>query len=305
LRLASRADSLGSGEIVRSEGISHHFWAISPAVFGMCTVLLSIPAHAQTKGEASLELARDAWNRGELGQAESLLNEALSRGGLKRDQTLECYVRLGAARAVLGKKDAAQTAFRFAALMNSSFVVPPDAGKRAVQVADAVRKQQIGFGELALKLELPQKPKVATSIPVTVTMDGAHTTLFARVGLAAKESTTGKTFAFEMTPAETMHFTVPATLALPNGEVSIHIEALDTNDNQLAVTEGHARIASEIAKTEKVEEKKRGGFWSSPWPYVIGSVVLAGAAAGGIGIYFGAQSSSQINVGAPSVRPGS
>jgi hypothetical protein len=269
----------------------------------MGTILFSHLARAQSRGAPSLDLARDAWNRGEFQQAESLLTEALARGGLKRDQTLECYVRLGSARAVLGKKDAAQAAFRQAALMDAQFAVPSDAGRKAVQLADAVRKQQMGFGELALKLELPRNPRAGASLAVTVTMDGAHTPLFARVGLSARESTTGKSFAFEMAPAETMHFTIPASLAIPDGDVGVRVEALDVHDNQLAVSEGHVRIAAP-PKVEAESKKGSGGFWSTAWPYVLGGVVLAGAAAGGIGIYFGAQSSGQVNVGAPSVRPG-
>jgi len=273
-----------------------------PILVSLCIFLLPSSAHAQS-GSSSLDLARDAWNRGELAQAESLLNEALSRGGLKRTETLECYVRLGSARAVLGKKDSAQAAFRLAALMDANFVVPSDAGKKAVQLADNVRKAQVGFGELALKLDVPSSTKPATSIEVKVSMDGAHTSMVTRVGLVAKESTSGKTFNFELSPAETMHFTVPSSLALPNGDVSIHVEALDKSDNQLAFSDGRVRVSS--PKKEEPTVKAGGGFWSSAWPYVIGGFVLAGAAAGGVGVYFvSQQGASHINVGAPSVRPG-
>jgi hypothetical protein len=45
--------------------------------------------------------------------------------------------------------------------------------------------------------------------------------------------------------------------------------------------------------------RKGGGFWSSPWPYVIGGVALAGA---GTAVYFGTRPSEQVAVGAPTVR---
>ena len=269
------------------------------ALLGLCIFLLSRNARAEGKGAASLDLAHDAWNRGEIQEAEKLLDDALKKGGLSRDQTLDCYVRLGSANAVLGRKKEAQAAFRTAALMDAGFAVPSDAGKKAVNLADQVRKEQLGFGQLELHLDLPKAPKVGAPIGVTVTMDGAHTTLFTRVGLSAKESTSGKTFAFEMVPAETMQFTIPGSLALPNGDVAVHVEALDASDNQLTTSDGRVRIVAE--KPEPVATKK-GGFWSSPWPYLIGGVVLAGAAAGGVGIFLGTQSSAQVNVGAPTVR---
>jgi hypothetical protein len=181
--------------------------------------------------------------------------------------------------------------------------VPPDAGKRAVQAADAVKRQQAGFGMLALKVDAPEKTKAGVALPITVSMDPAHTTLFARVGLLAREPSTGKTFNFENAPAEKMQFTIPASLMLPNASLTIHVEALDKSDNQLAVSEARVRVLGE----QKEEEPKRvaaGGFWSSPWPYVIGGALLAGVAAGSVGLYFGVQGSSNVNVGAPSVRPG-
>lgn len=270
---------------------------------GIAILGVSATVYAQTTGAASLDQARDAWNRGEFQQAETLFVEALARGGLKRDQTLECYVKLGSARAVLGRKQEATAAFRQAALMDAGFAVPPDAGKRAVQAAEQVRKQQAGFGVLALKVEAPEKTKAGAALPITVSMDPAHTTLFARVGLVAKEPSTGKTFNFENAPAEKMQFTIPASLMLPNAALTIHVDALDKSDNQLAFADAHVRVLG----AEKEEEPKKvagGGFWSSPWPYVIGGALLAGAAAGGVGLYFGIQGSSNVNVGAPSVRPG-
>jgi hypothetical protein len=230
--------------------------------------------------------------------------EALARGGLKREQTLECYVKLGSARAVLGRKQEATAAFRQAALLDANFVVPADAGKRAVQAADAVRKQQAGFGTLALKIDVPSTAKPGAPLAVTVSMDAAHTTLFARVGLLAREPSTGKTFNFENAPAERMQFTIPASLTLPNAALTIHVEALDKSDNELAVTEAHVHIQGEQRSEDSGTKKTGGGFWSTPWPYVIGGVLVAGAAAGSVGLYFGVQGSGTINVGAPTVRPG-
>lgn len=262
-------------------------------------------ASAQTTGATSLEAAKDAWNRGEFQQAETLLVEALARGGLKRDQTLECYVRLGSARAVLGRKQEATAAFRQAALLDADFAVPADAGKRASQAAEAVKKQQAGFGVLALALDLPRAAAAGSPVPVTVKMDPAHTPLVARVALSAREATTGKTFALESAPSTTMRFTVPASLALPGGDVAVRAEALDKSDNRLAVSEGRVRVGAEAARREEpASAAKGGGFWGSAWPWVIGGALLTGAAAGGLGAYFAFQGAGTINVGAPALRTG-
>jgi hypothetical protein len=269
------------------------------AFLGVSTTL-----SAQTTGAASLDQARDAWNRGEFQQAETLLVEALSRGGLKRDQTLECYVKLGSARAVLGRKSESALAFRQAALLDADFLVPADAGKRAVQAADAVKKQQAGFGVLALKVDVPTTAKPGAPLSVSVSIDPAHTTLIARVGLLAREPSTGKTFNFENAPSEHMQFTIPASLTLPNAALTIHVDALDKSDNQLAFGEAHVHVAGEQKSEDTGTKKAGGGFWSTPWPYLIGGAVLAGAAAGSVGLYFGLQANPNVNVGAPSVRPG-
>ena len=101
-------------------------------------------------GSAALERARASWNQGEFESAEPAYQEALEKGGLPRDAALECFVKLGAVRAVLGKKELAQAAFRTAALIDQDFVVPPEAGKKAAALADAAKVQQAKVGVGAL-----------------------------------------------------------------------------------------------------------------------------------------------------------
>jgi hypothetical protein len=260
----------------------------------VCALLLSATTAAwadRPAGAIALDQARDAWGRGEFPQAEGLYQEAISRGGLKRDQALECWVHIASARAVLGKKDLAMAAFRQAALMDAAFVVPPEAGKRALQVAEAVRKQQVGFGQLQLKLAIPSSPPASVAIPVVVSMDAAHAGLVTRLWFVARDAATTKSFEFENLPAETVKFTIPANLA--------------ASDNQMASSEAHVHVRGAAGPIEGPPgEERRGGFWSSPWPYLIGGTVLAGAVAGTVGIYFGARTPTQVNVGAPTIRPG-
>lgn len=258
-------------------------------------------------GAEALEQARDAWGRGEFPQAEAHYQESLAHGGLKRDQALECWVHVGAARAVLGKKELAMAAFRQAALMDARFVVPPEAGKRATQLAEAVRSQQAGFGELHLKVSVPSSPPPSVPVPVVVSMDPAHVGLVTRLWLVAKGLPTAKAVEIDEVPAETVRFTLPASLAAAGAELSVRVDALDGSDNQLATFEARVRVlgATSTADVATAEPPGRGGFWSSPWPYVIGGALLAGATLGSVGLYFGAQTPTQVNVGAPSIRPGS
>ena len=274
----------------------------------VCALLLSATTAAwadRPAGAIALDQARDAWGRGEFPQAEGLYQEAISRGGLKRDQALECWVHIASARAVLGKKDLAMAAFRQAALMDAAFVVPPEAGKRALQVAEAVRKQQVGFGQLQLKLAIPSSPPASVAIPVVVSMDAAHAGLVTRLWFVARDAATTKSFEFENLPAETVKFTIPANLAASGADLVVRVDALDASDNQMASSDAHVHVRGAAGPIEGPPgEERRGGFWSSPWPYLIGGTVLAGAVAGTVGIYFGARTPTQVNVGAPTIRPG-
>jgi len=47
------------------------------------------------------------------------------------------------------------------------------------------------------------------------------------------------------------------------------------------------------------DDSKKGGFWSSPWPYVIGGVALA---AGGAAVYVATRPTDDVAVGGAAVR---
>lgn len=265
------------------------------------------PRTTEPRGAGSLELARKAWAEGEFAKAESMYREALSRGGFEPKETLECWVYLGVTRAVLGKRDLAVSAFRQAAFIDPNFQIPSEGGKKAAQLATEVRRQQRGFGQLVPKVEAPSDVPPGAPFVVRVTMDPAHTALVTRLGLLVRDGTTGQTFQFEHEPEESVKFTVPQAMAVPGARLVVRVDALDGSDNKLATTEVRVSVkgaaaSAPVAAAPSEKERKSGGFWSTPWPWIIGGTVVVGAAATAIGV--AAMPPSEVDVGAPRLRPG-
>jgi len=255
-------------------------------------------------GSAALERARASWNQGEFDTAEPAYQEALDKGGLSSDATLECFVKLGAVRAVLGKKELALAAFRTAALINQDFVVPAEAGKKAVALADAAKLQQakVGVGPLKAEPSAPAEVESGAAFAVHVLLDPAHATVISRLGLSVFDGTTGKTYRFEeAAQSPVVHFRVPATIAMPGSMLVLHIDALDVHDNQLASAESRVKVRSTPTSTGTSPfVASSGSFWSTPWPYLIGGTLLA---AGGVGAYFLLRPPSQVAVGSAVIEP--
>jgi hypothetical protein len=116
---------------------------------------------------------------------------------------------------------------------------------------------------------------------------------------------------------------VTSDLTMPSASILVRIDALDAHGNRLASAEERvrvparddARVAAVGGGSSSAKEpsgssssagsggdttlRKGGGFWSSPWPYLIGGVALAGA---GTAVYFGTRPSEQVSVGQVGVR---
>ncbi len=276
--------------------------------------------YAQAEGASETRLrAKEAWDRGEFDSAEPLYKEALDRGGLSPVETLDCFVHLGAARAVMGRKAAALVAFRQAALLDPRFLVPSEAGKKAVTIANQARREEAKTGAFHLRLEVPETANANKPFRVAATIDPAHAAFISRVGIVARDQA-GETSYEKSEPATTsVGFEVPGSVALPNAVLTIRLDALDGHDNRLASVEKRVRIGAATTGTASGEpsatapdwskpippEKKDsvrkdgGGFWSSPWPYVIGGVALA---AGGAAVYLGTRPTDDVSIGVASVR---
>lgn len=273
-------------------------------------------------GAPALQQARAAWDRGALDTAEPLYREAIKTGGLAPGELLEGYVRLGAIRAALGKKDQAIAAFRAASILDASFSVPGEAGPRGPALAERAKKDTAKIGNLKLSLKAPKETPSGQSFHVTAHVDAAHVPIVVKVGLVARDATSGKETTLEAKPDESVDFEVPADLTLPGASIALRVDALDGTSNRLGSVEEKVRVpesgptstastagpstsspssavAGAAAASSDPGERKGRGFWSSPWPYVIGGVALAGA---GAAVYFGTRPQDDVSVGQIGVR---
>jgi hypothetical protein len=286
-----------------------------------------IAAEAPSPGAAALRQARAAWDKGSLKSAEPLYREALEKGGLAPSEVLEGYVRLGAIRAAAGKKQQAIAAFRAAAILDASFAVPAEAGRRGPALAAQARKDTAKIGSIKLKLEAPKDADAGKPFKVTVKLDAAHVPIVAKIGLVAKEGTSAKEALLEAKADESVDLDVPSDLAVANASVLVRVDALDAHQNRLASVEEQVKVGDAPAGPTPVvvaptptppskgsgftptsadpapppdrDARKGRGFWASPWPYVIGGVALAGA---GAAVYFGTRPSQDVSVGQVGVR---
>jgi hypothetical protein len=262
-----------------------------------------------------LTRARDAWAKGEFDIAGPQYQAALDGGGLSPDDVLDAYVHLGAAEVVAGKPKIAADAFRRAALLDPEFQLPPEAGKRATQLAAAARRAASKVGPLALGAEVPTSAPSGRAIPVDATIDQGHVSVVSRVGIVARDPLTTHSYAHTEPASASVHFEVPSSLTLPQATLVVRVDALDANDNRLASVERRLHVAaappaarapaaqskSESVKNERRNEKEAGGgFWSTAWPWVIGGTLLA--AGGAAGYYFGLRPTDDVNVGAVRVH---
>ncbi len=272
---------------------------------GVGLLCIAPSAHA-APGSDALTHARQAWEDGEFDKAERDYQQALDSGGLDRAATLECYVHIGAVKAVLGKKEGALVAFRTALLIDENFAVPPEAGKKAIALAEAARRQRGRVGMLHLDVSVPDEVASGAPFAVNVLMDAAQAMLVARFTLHVKDVTTHKAFSAEEGAGSITHFRVPSSMTLPKASLSIEVEALDNHDNELTNAEAHttvrgspvrARAESALATGPHEGDTAKTGasFWSSPWPNVIGGVILAAGAA--TGMYFLLKPPDQVSIG--------
>lgn len=290
-----------------------------------CLALLGVttPARAAepSPGGPALRQARAAWDRGALDTAEPFYREALEKGGLAPNEVLEGYVRLGSIRAAHGKKDQAVAAFRAASILDASFTVPPEAGPKGPSLADRAKRDTAKIGTIQLAVQVPKEASAGKPFKITATIDKAHVPIVARVGVVAKDGTSGKETTLEAKTDESVEIEIPGEIALPNASIVVRVDALDAHANRLASAEDRVRVPDSVAvaavpaggagnatgagtvgttyRAGDADVRKGGTFWSTPWPYVIGSVALAGA---GAAVYFGTRPPDDVTVGQVGVR---
>ena len=285
-------------------------------VLAITIATTALPAYAEAPpGGAALRQARAAWDKGSIETAEPLYRDALEKGGLAPNEVLEGYVRLGSIRASLGKKDQAIAAFRAASILDSTFAVPTEAGPKGPSYAAQAKRDTAKIGSIQLSVRAPKDAAAGKSFKVTAVLDAAHIPIVAKIGLVARDGTSGKEVVAEAKAAESVDLDVASEVTMPNASVLVRVDALDKQGNRLATAEGRVRVgegkgavAAVAATTTPAAGanassdsgvRKGGGFWSTPWPYIVGGLALAGA---GTAVYFGTRSSDQVTVGQVGVR---
>ncbi len=283
----------------------------------MAAASSALAAGDSAPGGPALRQARAAWDRGSLEQAEPLYREAIEKGGLTPPEVLEGYVRLGSIRAALNKKDQALAAFRAASIIDATFQVPAEAQGRGISLADKAKKDTAKIGSIQLGVQVPKETAAGKSFKVTATLDKGHLPIVNKIGVTAKDGTTGKEISLDAKPDESVEFEIGSDITLPGASILVHVDALDGHQNRLQSVEERVRVpadgsgpvaasSSSSAPSSAVNTKpqpagdqglrKGGGFWSSPWPYVIGGIAVAGVTTA---VYFGTRPVENVNIGTP------
>lgn len=272
----------------------------------LCVISASVDVSAQQplgRGKGALDRATGAWGKGDYDTAETLFNEAIEQGGLSRKDTLEVYIHLGATRAVLGKREGALVAFRQAALMDPEFKSPLEAGKKAAQMAEQAKKQQLSnLGRIELHAKFPKRVQAGKTFDVPVRMDPAFSAVLSKVAISVTDQLSDKTYTSDQPAGAEMSFMVPAKLVTGEASLSVKLVGLDGRDNELVTTEsrvavdgkapGGAGLGGPSSPTPDKGPPKK--FWQTPWPYVLGGVALA--AGGGALYYFVLRPADHIEV---------
>jgi len=279
------------------------------------------PVYAQSSTSAgppasdkALQRAREAWDGGDFDLAPGLYQRAIDAGSMRRADVLEAYVRIGSALAVGGKTRLALVALRQAALLDPTFSVPPEAGKKAVVLADKARRAQRKVGSLALSAQVPDEVSSGAPFAVDVTLAPGHSFLVDSVGLVVRDSLAGRTFQQDSPPEANLRFDVPLRMTLPDASLVVRVQAFDAHNNELVSAEKHVHVTRPVVAPsplatlgpvrssrtrDHAHDASHGGFWTTAWPYVIGGAALA---AGGAVVYFASRPTNEVNVGAPSVE---
>jgi hypothetical protein len=255
-----------------------------------------------------LAQASAKWDEGLLTEAEPLYKKALSDGGLFPTDVVLVFSRIGTVQALTKNKDAALSAFRNAALIDPAFQLPGESGPLARKLYEEARKGAAKLGgKLEISAEAPERVDAGKGFTVVAKVPETFTPVIEKIGIEVKD-TMGKTIAFkaDLPSAESVTFEVPGKHVPGSTTLLVRVSAQDQFGNRWAMQE--ARVKTREAKVVEAplveapstdDKSKKGGFFSTPWPYVIGGAVLV---AGGVSLFFATRSPSDINVGAPAWR---
>lgn len=275
--------------------------------------------YAQSSSNRALDKARAAWDNADFDLAPALYETALEVGSLTKSDVVDAYARMGSALAINGKRKPAIEAFRKAAMLDPTFQLPPEAGKKANALAKLAKRQQARAGTLSIGLQVADEVDSGEPFAVDVTISQPpRTALVDTLSFSARDPLAGHAYE-RSAPADThVHFEVPTRMTLPEATLVVQVKARDAHDNELWVGEKRVHVAkplpapspAPIAALEPMPPPSRhhhqaeqpssssGGFWHTAWPYIIGGAALA---AGGAATWYATRPTENVYVGSPHV----
>lgn len=298
------------------------------AALAAVVITCSARAHAQPRGDTSsdhpdaLAAVHHAWDWGDFDKVPALCHKAITKGGLAKADLVDAYVRLGASLAIEKRNRPALAAFRRAALIDPAFVVPLEAGKKAIAMAEAARRAQHKSGSISIAIDAPEHVDAGASFAVDVTMTPARGTGVTAMLLDTRDTLSARSDTQQASGTSQAHFEVASKMALPDASLLLHVSALDSHDNEVGEAERRVHVApaaaapppspiaifspagsdhraSSTSHEDDHHASSSGGFWSSPWPYIIGGTVLA---AGGATTWYLTRPTDNVDVGSVHVQ---
>lgn len=267
--------------------------------------LVTAAISAEVAPTTTLERARAAWDSGSFDVSEALYMEAISRGGLKRNELVDALVRIGASRCVIGRKKEAIESFRRAASIDPAFQLPPDAGKKIVAVVEKVRGDFASASPVALALAVPSSTRDNQAFVATAQLTGTNATLVARIRLDVRDGTGIVVFSETASLSSDVRFHVQPHTTW-EGRLDASSSALDAHDNIVAevtaslAVEKSERAAPSARNANGPTTSKKPGFWARSWPFIAGG---AAALAGGIALVVMARPSDDVAITTIRVSP--
>ncbi len=193
-------------------------------VLVLAVAVTASSAFAEAPGADSLTRGIQAFEAHHYKEAEGLFDNALSRGGLSRAQTLTAYVDLGVTLVALGKTKPAQHAFEEAALIDPKFVVPPRSGREATQLANQARRKQESIGQYHFEVSAPGDVPADAAFHVSVEMSDEQAGLVSLVRIFAQEPG-GKSFETVEPTATHIAIEIPAEVAVGGARTDAALRA--------------------------------------------------------------------------------
>jgi len=270
----------------------------------------------QTQSQAPLQTplladADKAFEEGKLPRAGELYEKALKQGRLTPAEVLLVYVRLGCVYASRNQDARARAAFRIAGMLDPDFAFPPRGGRNAATIYKEMRAQnQHSRGKLTLTVSVPSESAADTAMVVVAGVQEVFVGELANLQITVQDPSVSASaiqpwFDIRLVEPE-VTFEVPASVMTAGSSLIVRVDGLDGHGNRFVSVQSRVRVPDPNAVAVVVDEhratddgkdkvKKSGGFWSSPWPWVIGGAIIVGAGA----TFFATRSSDEAHVGAP------